>query len=137
MTSIAYLDLADFLAIAEMVLDTPAGELAAHGRLELAASALAAPGAAFGDVEPYPTIPLKAAVLCTRIVKNHPLLDGNKRVGFVCMVEFCLRNGHTWTPPAGDEDGEASAAVIFDLAAGPGDDAAVASLAAWVEDRIR
>ena len=74
-------------------------------------------------------------MLCTRIVKNHPLPDWNKRVGFVCMIEFCLRNGLTWTPPPGDEDGEASARVILEMAAGPGDEQAIVALGAWIRER--
>ncbi len=133
--SIAYLDLADFLAISELVLQEPGEDIAWVARLDLAESALHAPAASFGGVEFYPDLATKAAVLCTRIVKNHPLPDGNKRVGFVCMIEFCLRNGLTWTPPTGDEDGEASAKVILELAAGPGDDRAIEALAGWIRDR--
>ena len=132
---VAYLDVADFLAISELVLDQSAENIAHVSRLELADSALHAPAASFGGVEFYPGLVTKAAVLCTRIVKNHPLPDGNKRVGFVCMIEFCLRNGLTWTPPPGDEDGEASAGVILELAAGPGDENAVAALAVWIRER--
>lgn len=51
------------------------------------------------------------------------------------MIEFCLRNGLAWTPPAGDEDGEVSAQIILELAAGRGDEDAVASLADWIRDR--
>lgn len=75
-------------------------------------------------------------MLCTRIVKNHPLVDGNKRVGFVCMIEFLLRNGRTWTPPPGDEEGEASASVIWELAENSGDDEAIARLAQWISERL-
>ena len=50
-------------------------------RLDLAESALHAPAATVGDAEFDPDLATKAAVLCARIVKNHPLLDGNKRVG--------------------------------------------------------
>lgn len=132
---VAYLDVADFLAISELVLDQSAENIAHVSRLELADSALHAPAASFGGVEFYPGLVTKAAVLCTRIVKNHPLPDGNKRVGFVCMIEFCLRNGLTWTPPPGDEDGEASAGVILELAAGPGDEDAVTALAEWIRER--
>ena len=133
--SVDYLDLADFLAICEIVLGQPAEDIAFVSRLELAESALHAPAASFGGVEFYPDLDMKAAVLCTRIVKNHPLPDGKKRVGFVCMVEFCLRNGLTWTPPPGDEDGEASAHVILKLAAGSGDEDAVATLTEWIRER--
>ena len=134
--TIEYLDLGDFLVIAEEVLGVPADNIASASRLDLAESALHAPAATFGDVEFYPDLATKAAVLCTRIVKNHPLLDGNKRVGFVCMIEFLLRNGHTWTPPPGDEDGEASASAIWALAEHSGDDEAIARLAQWISERI-
>ena len=133
--SVAYLDLADFLAIAELVLQEPGEDIAWVARLDLAESALHAPAASFGGVEFYPGLATKAAVLCTRIVKNHPLPDGNKRVAFICMIEFCLRNGLTWTPPPGDEDGEASAKVILELAAGSGDDQAIEALANWIQER--
>jgi len=133
--SVAYLDLADFLAISELVLQEPGEDIAWVARLDLAESALHAPDASFGGVEFYPDLATKAAVLCTRIVKNHPLPDGNKRVGFVCMIEFCLRNGLTWTPPAGDEYGKASAQVILELAAGSGDDDEIEVLADWIRDR--
>jgi len=109
--NVAYLDLADFLAISELVLEHPSDPIARVSRLELAESALHAPAASFGGIEFYSDLAIKAAVLCTRLVKNHPLPDGNKRVGFVCMVEFCLRNGLAGTPPLGDEDGEVSAQI--------------------------
>ncbi|NQV07418.1 Fic family protein [bacterium] len=131
-----YLTLADYLVICEEVLRRPAEEIAAESRLELAESALAAPAAGFGDVEVYPDLATKAAVLCVRLVKNHPLVDGNKRAGFVAMVEFLLRNGSVWTPPPGDTDGEASAQVILDVAAGPGDEDTIVRVAAWIGKRI-
>jgi death on curing protein len=74
-----YLDLADFLFIAEAVLDIPAEDLARVGRLELADSALHAPGAEFGGVEFYPDLARKTAVLASRLIGNHPLPDGNNR----------------------------------------------------------
>jgi len=67
-----YLDLADYLVIAEAVLDIPAETLARLNRLDLADSALNAPSAGFGEVEAYTTFESKAAVLCSRLVKNHP-----------------------------------------------------------------
>ena len=46
-----YLDLADFLLIAEAVLQTPAEDLARITRIDLAESALHAPAATFGGAE--------------------------------------------------------------------------------------
>jgi len=101
---IAYLDLADYLLIAERVLGLPAEVIANFDRIGLAESALAAPQAGFGGVEAYPEFETKAAVLCWHLVKNHPLPDGNKRCAFLATVEFVERNGRTWSSAPGDPD---------------------------------
>ncbi len=100
----AYLDLADYLLIAERVLGPPAEAIANFNRIGLAESALAAPQAGFGDVEAYPDFATKAAVLCWHLVKNHPLPDGNKRCAFLATVEFVERNRRAWVPAPGDPD---------------------------------
>ena len=82
----------------------------------LAGSALAAPFAGFGDVELHPSLSEKAAVLCSRVVRNHPLPDGNKRSGYAAMRLFIGLNGATFTHPAGGLDD--TAATIESLAAG-------------------
>lgn len=106
------LNIEDFLLIAEAVLGVPAERLARAARLGAAASALAAPFAAVGDRGPerWPALGDKAGVLCSRLVRNHPLPDGNKRVALVAMLELVARNHATWTPPAGGPD-EVAAAV--------------------------
>ncbi len=92
--TVQYLELADFLLIAEAITGTPAEELARADRtVHLAESALAAPAASYGGREFYPDLATKAAILGSRLVRNHPLMDGNKRVAFMCMVEFLERNG--------------------------------------------
>lgn len=75
-------------------------------------------------------------MLCAHLVKNHPVLDDNKRVALPVTIEFCGRNGRSWTPPPGDEDGEVTAGVIIDLAAGSLDDDAIVTLAGWIAERI-
>jgi hypothetical protein len=65
-----YLDLADFLLIAEAVLDLPAEDLARAARMDLADSALHAPAAEFGGVEFYPDLARKTAVLASRLIRN-------------------------------------------------------------------
>jgi len=97
------LDLADYLLIAEAVLGIPAEQIARWPGIGLAESALNAPGMSFGGVEFYPELIDKAAVLCVRLAKNHPLPDGNKRVAYLALVEFLARNGIDWTPPSVDE----------------------------------
>ena len=126
-----YLDLATFLLIAEQVLNTPAEDLARLPRLHLAESALNAPAAEFGGVEFYPDLEMKAAVLCARIAKNHPLPDGNKRTAFLAMLEFLDANGATWRRTSDDPD--ETVAMIEGVAAGAvGEDA----LADWIRARV-
>jgi death on curing protein len=134
--SVRALELADFLLIAEAVLAVPAKRIAEESSLHLADSALHAPLAAFGGEDFYPDFPTKAAVLCAHLVKNHPLEDGNAPVALIATIEFCLRNGHPWTPPPGDEDGAVTAARVLGLAAAPLTDEAVGELADWIADRI-
>ena len=96
--TVEYLDLAGFLLIAEAVLDIPAEDLARVAQMGLAESALHAPAATFGGVEFYPDLARKTAVLAARLIPNHPLPDGNKRVGYLCALEFVARNGKRVTP---------------------------------------
>jgi death-on-curing protein len=131
-----YVELADFLLIAEAVLQVPAKAIAEDADLNLADSALHAPRARFAGEDFYPEFPVQAAVLCAHLVKNHPLLDGNLGVALIATIEFCRRNGWDWTPPPGDEDGQATSAVLFDLAAAPLDDTVIGHLAEWIADRI-
>lgn len=62
-----------------------------EGMLE---SALSNPFQSFGNVELYPSIQAKAAQLCFGIVKNHPMIDGNKRLGTHVMLVFMALNGY-------------------------------------------
>lgn len=109
-----YLDLADYLLIAEAVLGVPAEEIARWPGIGLAESALHAPAAGFEGVEFYPDVVDKAAVLCVRLARNHPLPDGNKRVAYLALLEFPSRNGIEWMPPSVEE----TVATVEDVAAG-------------------
>jgi death-on-curing protein len=46
---------------------------------------------AFGE-DAYPTLDEKAAVILESIVRNHPLIDGNKRLGWIATVTFYQLN---------------------------------------------
>lgn len=46
----------------------------------------------FGE-DAYPTFELKAAALMHAIARNHPLVDGNKRLAWSATRTFCLLNG--------------------------------------------
>jgi len=61
-------------------------------RLGLLDSALQAPLAGFGDVDLYPETWQRLGVICSRLVLNHPFLDGNKRTAFLVMLETAALN---------------------------------------------
>lgn len=126
---VQYLDLVDFLLIAEAVFDVEVEVLAHRCDLHLADSGLNAPRAGFGEVEFYPEFATKAAVLCWHVVRNHPLPDGNKRVGYLCLREFVERNGYGWSSP---DDNEV-VAIMVGVAAGT---VTAEELAEWVRARI-
>lgn len=56
-------------------------------------SALETPFQSFGGDELYPTIQAKAARLGYGLIKNHSMIDGNKRIGTHAMLVFLALNG--------------------------------------------
>jgi death-on-curing protein len=118
------LELEDLLLIGEAVLGTTAEALLGATRLPLARSALDAAAR-------YPGLAAQAAVLCSRLVRNHPLPDGNKRVALLAMLELIARNGGEWrSPPGGQEE---IASTIERLAAR---ELSEADFTAWVRERV-
>ena len=59
----------------------------------LLASATARPAATVFGAEAYPSFPEKVAALLHALARNHPLLDGNKRLAWSAARVFCLMNG--------------------------------------------
>ena len=57
-------------------------------------SALNSPFQSFSGKELYPSIQAKAAQLCFGLVKNHAMIDGNKRLGTHVMLVFLALNGY-------------------------------------------
>ena len=57
-------------------------------------SALETPFQSYGGEELYPSIQAKAARLCYGLVKNHAMVDGNKRIGVHAMLVFLSVNGY-------------------------------------------
>ncbi len=95
-----YLDLADYLLIAEAVTGVRAEVLARMPRVvDLASSALSVPPSGWHGVEAYPELAQKAGLLAARLAKNHPLPDGNKRTAWLALIEFVERNGYRLEQP--------------------------------------
>ena len=54
------------------------------------------------EVDFYPDFADKAVLLTVRIVRNHPLPDGNKRLAWQSLTMFCILNGYTLEVPTDD-----------------------------------
>lgn len=96
-----YLELDDLLAAA----DAAVGGRAEVRDIGLLQAAAARPQAtAFGE-EAYRTLDAKAAALLQSIVAGHPLVDGNKRLGWIALRLFYRLNDVDVRPAAEDAFG--------------------------------
>lgn len=87
MTPVIYLDTEDLLGLVRLLGAGPVRDL---GLLE---SAAARPRTDVFGHEAYPTLPTKAAALMHSLAKNHPLVDGNKRLAWLATLTFLDVNG--------------------------------------------
>lgn len=88
MTGVEYLDIEDLLGLVRALDAGPVRDL---GLLD---SACARPRASMLGSDAYPTIETKAAALLHSLVRNHALIDGNKRLGWLATTTFLDLNGH-------------------------------------------
>jgi death-on-curing protein len=90
-------------------------------------SALAQPRVSVGGKPAHKTLFDKAAAYGYHICKNHPFIDGNKRVAFVLMDIFLQKNG--WEIVAHEEE---AYSLMIDLASGK---LTKAQLSTWLKER--
>lgn len=101
------------------------GRLGFHVRdAGLLASALARPATMIFGSDAYETLELKAASMLESLARNHPLVDGNKRIAWTLTVLFLWVNGYRHRMPTdtafdlvvgvarGDLELDAAAAII-------------------------
>lgn len=117
----------DVLALHDrlLALDGGASGLCDPGLLQ---SALARPKQlhAYGD---NPDIINMSAAYIAGLVRNHPFVDGNKRIGFLAGVLFLELNGFRFTATE-----ESAAQAILSLAVGTLSEPA---LAAWIRANVK
>ncbi len=89
MSELDYLELEDLLRLTRML---RAGPVVDIGLLE---AACARPRATALGEDAYPSLDLKAAALLHSLVRNHALVDGNKRLAWLATVVFLDLNGYT------------------------------------------
>ena len=97
----AWFSLAEALAVHDAQIARFGGSAGVRdqGLLE---SALARPQNLWSYGQPAPDFAALAACYAFGIIKNHPFLDGNKRVGYVLCRVFLLKNG--WNLLASQEE---------------------------------
>ena len=100
-------------------------ELRDEGLLD---SAISAPFQSFGGIDLYPDIILKAARLGFGLIKNHPFVDGNKRIGAHSMLAFLEVNGVSL-----EYKDEELIKIILSVASGESSDE---DLASWLRNHV-
>jgi death on curing protein len=98
-SEVDYLDLDDLLYLAGEILGDPPP----IRDVGLLGSAAARPQTTVMGEDAYPDIWHKAAALLQSIVKNHPLVDGNKRLAWLATGVFLDINGITVTGVPNDD----------------------------------
>lgn len=90
--------------------------------LGLLQSAIAQPAATFGGQFLHRGLFEMAAAYLFHIVRNHPFVDGNKRVGTVAAIVFLAMNDHELDAPQDDLE-----SLVLSVAAGKADKEAIAA----------
>jgi len=128
MSDVVYLTIEEVIIIHERIIERFGGSFGIRDRNRLE-SALFLPRQTFDQIELYPTLIEKAAILCFAIVSNHPFVDGNKRTGHHVMELFLRLNGYTLPYEVDDEEN-----AILNVAAGRWnkDD-----LLGWLNQKVR
>lgn len=88
---VSFLTLDEALAIHAHQIARYGGALGIRDR-GLLESALAMPEATFAGERLHPSPAEQAAAYLFHLVKNHPFIDGNKRVGLACSLAFLRLN---------------------------------------------
>lgn len=97
--SFEYLDTEDLLELARRLL----GEPPPVRDVGLLGAAAARPQASVFGEDAYPDVWTKAGALLQSIVNNHPLIDGNKRLGWLATSVFLELNDASVRAAANDD----------------------------------
>ncbi len=106
---VEYLDVDDLIDLARLLL----GDRPPIRDVGLLGSAAARPQTTVFGQDAYPDVWQKAAALLHSIVKNHALVDGNKRLGWLATAVFLELNGVPVTNATNDDVYD----LVLDIAA--------------------
>ena len=123
-----YLTLVEVLELHRRIIRASGGSsgLRDSGGLE---SAIAQPRQTFDGRDLYPTLASKAATLAFLLIRNHPFVDGNKRIGHAALEVTLLLNG--FELDAGVDEQERLILGVASSTIGRDD------FIAWVEQHMR
>ncbi|WP_055555384.1 type II toxin-antitoxin system death-on-curing family toxin [Streptomyces sp. NBRC 110028] len=110
-----YLTVQEVLDLAEIACG---GQRIAVRDLGLLSSAVHRPQSQMFGIEAYTELFEKAAALLQSLAVNHPLVDGNKRMAWMCTVVFLDLNGVEMV----DIDQDAAYKLVVGVASGALDD---------------
>jgi death-on-curing protein len=91
-------------------------------------SAVAQPKMTFDEKDLYPSLTDKAVALGYSLIKNHPFIDGNKRICHAAMEVFLVINGYEIVASVADQE-----EIILKLATGKMERA---ELVHWLKDHM-
>ena len=111
---VEYLDVEDLIDLATRLMGGALGGAPLIRDAGLLGSAAARPRTMVLGEDAYPDLWTKAAALLQSIVKSHPLVDGNKRLGWLATATFLELNGI----PASAASNDDVCVLVMDLAAG-------------------
>jgi death-on-curing protein len=94
--AVDFLSREDVLRIHRDQIERYGGSLGVRDR-GLLESALAMPRAGFGGQYFHPELPDMGAAYLFHLVRNHPFIDGNKRVGLAACLVFLELNGFAFS----------------------------------------
>jgi death on curing protein len=111
--SVRYLTPAHLLRLADLAVGVAEDEHVRVRDFGVLDSAAHRPRAGMFGRDAYPDVHEKAAASLHGLVSGHPLVDGNKRLGWVAAVVFLGLNGQTVDAPEDD-----AVHLVFEVAAG-------------------
>jgi death on curing protein len=109
---VRYLTLEEVLELHRRLIAQSGGAMGIRdqGALE---SAVAQPRMSFGGEDLYPGLAEKGSALGFSLIKNHPFVDGNKRIGHAAMETFLVLNGQEIAASVDEQE-----KIILEVAAG-------------------
>ena len=122
-SAVDYLAVEDLYEIAGGIL----GEVSLRDAGLLASAAARPAMSVFGD-DAYPSFAEKAGALLHSLARNHPLIDGNKRLAWAATRAFCLLNARDLRYTVDDAEAFVQAVAAGDLDSPP--------ITSWIATRL-